>query len=144
VDVGEQKRGMAVGTINRSISALRRMFTLEKKQGKIRDIPYFPRLKEAAPRQGFFEREQYERLFACVPDHLRLPLAMGYCTGMLQGEFSRLRGTRSISPQTSFVCGPGRLRTTRPRGAHNAATRRVAAGAIREAGCKLPKRLFSF
>lgn len=32
----------------------------ETLHGKLRDMPYFPLAKEAAPRQGFFEREQYD------------------------------------------------------------------------------------
>ncbi|HJT71422.1 MAG TPA: tyrosine-type recombinase/integrase [Terriglobales bacterium] len=87
----EQKRGLAGGTINRSVSALRRMFNLAKKQGKLREVPYFPMVKEAAPRQGFFEREQYDALFSALPDYLRLPLALGYFTGMREGEILGLR-----------------------------------------------------
>lgn len=86
IEQEKKKSGLASGTINRSVSALRRMFNLAKKQGKLRDVPYFPMLKEAAPRQGFFEREQYETLFAALPDYLRLPLAVGYYTGMREGE----------------------------------------------------------
>jgi integrase len=88
---GELERGLAAGTINRSVSALRRMFNLAKKQGKLRDVPYFPMVKEAAPRQGFFEREDYEKLFAALPSYLRLPLALGYFTGMREGEILGLR-----------------------------------------------------
>jgi integrase len=102
---GEQKRGLAAGTINRSVSALRRMFNLAKKQGKLRDVPYFPMVKEAAPRQGFFEHEQYESLFTALPDYLRLPLALGYYTGMREGEILGLRWT-----QVDFISGVIRLR----------------------------------
>ena len=48
-------RGLSNGSINRSISALRRMFNLATEDGKLRNVPHFPMLKEAAPRQGFFE-----------------------------------------------------------------------------------------
>lgn len=82
----EQKRELAGGSINRSVSALRRMFNLAKKEGKLREVPYFPMVKEAAPRQGFFERSQYEALFSALPEYLRLPLAIGYFTGMREGE----------------------------------------------------------
>lgn len=87
----EQKRGLANGTVNRSVSALRRMFNIAKKDGKLRDLPYFPLAKEAAPRQGFFEREQYEALSRALPDYLRVPLAVGYFTGMRAGEILSLR-----------------------------------------------------
>src|SRR3989449_4772172 len=78
----EQGRGLSNGSISRSISALRRMFNLAREDGKLRDIPYFATLKEARPRQGFFEKEQYEKLFAELPDYLRLPFAIGFFSGM--------------------------------------------------------------
>jgi len=74
---GEQKWGLAAATINHSVSALRRMFNLAKKQGKLREVPYFPMVKESAPRQGFFERKQYDDQFAALQDYLRLPFAIG-------------------------------------------------------------------
>lgn len=100
----EQKRGLAGGTINRSVSALRRMFNLAKKQSKLREVPYFPMVKESAPRQGFFEREQYDALFSALPDYLRLPLALGYFTGMREGEILGLRWN-----QVDFLSGIIRL-----------------------------------
>lgn len=87
----EQARGLANGTINRSLSALRRMFHIAKRDGKLRDVPYFPMLKEAAPRQGFFERAQFDALSQALPDYLRLPLALGFFTGMRAGEVLALR-----------------------------------------------------
>jgi hypothetical protein len=53
----QQGRGLANASINRSISALRRMFNLTLEDGTLREIPHFPMLKEATQRQGFFERE---------------------------------------------------------------------------------------
>ena len=68
---GEQGRGRSNGTASRSVSALRRMFNLAKRDGKLRDIPFFPTAKEASPRQGFFEHEQYEALSKVLPEYLR-------------------------------------------------------------------------
>jgi len=67
----QQGRRLSNGSINRSVSALRRMFYLAKEDGKLRDVPTFPMVKESRPRQGLFEREQYEKLFL----ELRLPAA---------------------------------------------------------------------
>lgn len=88
--VREQKRDMSNGSINRSISALRRMFNLARQDGALRTVPYFPMLKEAPPRQGFFERDQYGALFRALPDYLRLPLALGYFTAMRLAEVLNL------------------------------------------------------
>jgi integrase len=87
----QQAEGLENGSINRSISALRRMFHLAKEDGKIRDLPHFPMVDEAAPRKGFFERDEYEALFAALPDYLRLPFAIGYFSGMREGEILGLK-----------------------------------------------------
>lgn len=101
----QQGRALSNGSINRSVSALRRMFYLAKEDGKLRDVPAFPMTKESRPRQGFFEREQYERLFAELPDYLRLPFSIGYFSGMREGEILGLDWT-----QVDFLHGVIRLR----------------------------------
>jgi integrase len=87
----QQAKQLSNASINRSVSALRRMFHLALQDGRLRSVPYFPMLKEGAPRQGFFERDQFEQLLAALPDYLRLPLALGYFTGMRLGEVINLQ-----------------------------------------------------
>jgi integrase len=87
----QQGRGLSNGSINRSISALRRMFYLAKEDEKIRDIPHFPMVKESRPRQGFFERDEYEKLLAALPHYLRLPFSIAYFSGAREGEILGLR-----------------------------------------------------
>lgn len=86
-----QAQGRRDSTVNRSLSVLRRMFNLAKRERKIREIPFIPMLKEPAPRQGFFEPEQYEALRSALPDYLRLPLAMAFYTAMRAGEVLSLK-----------------------------------------------------
>jgi integrase len=86
----QQRKGLANGSINRSISALRRMFNIARQDGRLRNVPYFPMLKEAPPRQGFFEHEHCEILSRCLPDYLRLPLALGFFTAMRLAEIQNL------------------------------------------------------
>jgi integrase len=50
------------GTINRELGYLRSAFNLARKSGVIKIVPYFPMLKEAAPRQGFLRDDQYPNL----------------------------------------------------------------------------------
>lgn len=88
----QQAKGLADGTINRSTSALRRMFYLAQEDGKLTHVPTFPILSEkSAIRKGFIERPQYDALRAALPDYLRLPLALGYFTGMRLSEVLNLR-----------------------------------------------------
>jgi len=101
----QQANGLSNASINRSISALRRMFNLAKVDGKLRDVPHFPMLKEARARQGFFEPEQYDELARALPEYLRLPLSIGYFTGMRLGEILSLEWN-----QVDFLDGIIRLR----------------------------------
>lgn len=48
-------------------------------------------LREDPPRKGFFEKGDYEALFRSLPDYARVPLALGYFTGMRKGEALGLR-----------------------------------------------------
>jgi integrase len=88
--IDQQGRELSNASINRSIAALKRMFNLAKQDGKVRNVPYFPMLKESSPRAGFLEREQYEELSRRLPDYLRLPVAIGFFTGMREGEILSL------------------------------------------------------
>ena len=88
--VNQQGQGLSNASINRSIAALKRMFNLAKQDGKLQNVPYFPMLKESSPRAGFLEREQYEALSRSLPDYLRLPVAIGFFTGMREGEILSL------------------------------------------------------
>lgn len=86
-----QAEGKQDSTINRSLSALRRMFNLAKKDKKLREVPHFPMLKEPPARAGFFEHAKYAALSAALPDYLRPVLALGYHTGMRRNEICTLR-----------------------------------------------------
>jgi integrase len=88
----EQKaKGLSGGSVNRSISALRTMFYLAKEDDILTNVPHFPMTKESAPRRGFFEPEQYAALARTLPDYLRLPVAIGYYSGMRLGEILSLK-----------------------------------------------------
>jgi integrase len=83
--------GLSAASINRSTSSLRRMFHLARKEGRLRDVPYFPMLKEKNVRSGFVERSDYDRLFKVLPSYLRLPVALGFHTAMRRAEVLGLR-----------------------------------------------------
>ena len=63
--------GASNGEINRELAILNRAFTLAVQSGSLLHRPYIPMLKEAAPRQGFFEGEQFESIRAHLPEHLQ-------------------------------------------------------------------------
>jgi len=79
----DNPEGLSNGTLNRDLSALRRAYTLAR-QGtppKLTYRPHFPMLREAAPRKGFFEREQYEAVLRHLPEPLRPVVTFAYLTG---------------------------------------------------------------
>jgi integrase len=88
-----QKEGAANATINRELSGLRRMFRLGAKQRppKVIQLPVIPRLKKEEVRTGFFERDEFLAMRGALPDHQKVPLTIGYWTGMRRGEILMLR-----------------------------------------------------
>jgi integrase len=88
-----QAEGIANGTINRELAALKRMFHLASQQTPplVANTPHIPHLQELNVRQGFFTEEQYKLLRAVLPDYVKVPLIIAYWTGMRAGEIVLLR-----------------------------------------------------
>ncbi len=90
-----QKRteGMAPATINRHLSALKRMFSLAVKQTppKVLRVPHIPHLEENNIRAGFFAHDEFLSLRGALPDHLRIVVTLAYYTGFRRGEILSLR-----------------------------------------------------
>lgn len=76
-----QKQEAANATINRELATLRRMLRLAYKGGKLLRLPVFEMLKEPAPRQGFFERDQYEAVRRQLSPDLQVVAAIAYTFG---------------------------------------------------------------
>ena len=78
-------------TVRRELSALRRMFTLAKRHGRVTYSPSFPPIEEHNARTGFFEADQLEAVLAFLPDYLHNPTVFAYLTGWRRGEIVGLR-----------------------------------------------------
>jgi integrase len=102
----QQAKGLSNASINRSVSALRRMFNLAVEDDHLRTVPYFPMLKESPARSGFLELADYEQLLAALPDYLRIVLALGFFTGMRLAEVLHLEWS-----QVDFLNGTIKLRS---------------------------------
>ena len=76
-----QSEGAANGTINRELTALRRMFNLAMQAEKIRHAPHVPHLHENNTRQGFFEEEAFRSVVRHLPEDIRPVATFAYHTG---------------------------------------------------------------
>jgi integrase len=85
--------GVNNATINRELSALKRMFNLGRHctPSKVSMVPYIPMLKEPAPRKGFIEYEDFLALRQELPKELRPVLTFAYHTGWRQAEILNLK-----------------------------------------------------
>jgi integrase len=67
--------------INRELQVLKRCFSLALKHGKIFTKPHIPKLAEAAPRAGFFDRDQVQAVCRHLPAPLDGLVMFGFITG---------------------------------------------------------------
>jgi integrase len=76
-----QREGAANGTVNRELATLSRMLRVAYENQKLVRLPVIRRLKEAAPREGFFEREQFEAVRRHLTEDLRVAVTIAYTFG---------------------------------------------------------------
>ena len=71
-----QAENVSNGSINRELAVLGRMLRLAAENGKLIRLPVIRKLKENAPRQGFFGRDQYESVRGLLPVDRQLAVAI--------------------------------------------------------------------
>ncbi|MFC1798467.1 tyrosine-type recombinase/integrase [Thermodesulfobacteriota bacterium] len=80
-------------TINRELSALKRMLNLGARQTppKVDRVPYIPMLKEHNVRKGFFEHGEFIAVRNELPEHLKGFVTFAYKTGWRLAEIADLK-----------------------------------------------------
>lgn len=76
-----KRQGAANASINRELAALKRMFRLGKRIGKVAEVPHISLLLEDNVRKGFFERQQFEAVLGHLPEHLKPVVEVAFITG---------------------------------------------------------------
>jgi integrase len=76
-----QAQGVVGSTIRRELGTLTKMLRLAYQAGKLLRLPMFQKPKEGAPREGFFEREQYEAVRRRLPEDLQVAVTIAYTYG---------------------------------------------------------------
>jgi integrase len=99
-----QKAGAMPATIQNELAALKRMFTIAMRAGRVAQRPYIPPMKVRNTRTGFFEPVDFAAVKARLPEDLQ-PLAEFFrFTGWRKKEVLRLTW-----PQVDFRAGEVRL-----------------------------------
>lgn len=81
-----RRAGAKNGTINRSLTCLRRAFSLAMKRGRIHVKPHIEKLAEPPARSGFLSRADFQRVRDALPEHLGHVVTFAYITGWRLGE----------------------------------------------------------
>lgn len=85
-----QSEGASNASINRELSALKRMFSLYAQAEKLNMKPYIPMLEENTPRQGFLSHADFITLRSKLPDYLKDPVTLLYRSGWRVSEMKSL------------------------------------------------------
>src|SRR5262249_11397440 len=82
--------GAAAGTIQKELAALKRMFSLAERAGKLPRSPRFPSIDVRNVPTGFLQDPDLRSVLETLPEHLRAVVLFGYYTGWRKGEVIRL------------------------------------------------------
>jgi integrase len=105
----------ANATLNRELAALRRMFNLGRRIGKVVHVPFIPALAENNVRKGFFNHADYLKLKCAVPAHLQPVVTLAYFTGMRRGEILKLRWPQVDFTERIIQLNPGETKNDEAR-----------------------------
>lgn len=109
------EEGAANATINRELAALKRMLKLGYQGDIVARVPHIPMLRENNVRQGFFESEEYLKLYKALPAYVRPIAAFGYRTGWRKNEILSLTWDRVDLKERSVKLTPDQTKNKNAR-----------------------------
>jgi integrase len=112
-----QNSGASNATINRELSALKRMLNLGAKctPPKVDRVPHIPMLKESNVRKGFFEHHEFLALRDALPGYLKGVVTFGYKTGWRISEVLNLQWSQVDRVNHTVYLNPGESKNDEPR-----------------------------
>ena len=101
-------------TTDKRLTILRAMFNFAKERELVDAVPHFPILgtKVDNKKEGFFERDQFEKLMKRLPEHLHQFINFLYATGMRSGQAAKLTWDM-VSGDDKTLTVPARLTKNR-------------------------------
>jgi integrase len=104
----------APATVQAHIAYLRAAMHYAQKKGELTALPWFPSIKVENARRGFFERDEFERILACLPEPYADIARFGYSCGWRLSEilglhWSEVDRERRIIRLTTSKNGHGRV-----------------------------------
>lgn len=111
------EEGLSNASINRELSALKRIFHLASQctPPRVGQVPYIPMLKESNIRKGFFEHEEYLALKDALPFYLKPVIAFAYHTGWRLREVLNLTWNKVDIKQGIIRLDPGETKNEEAR-----------------------------
>jgi hypothetical protein len=103
-----QREEAANGTVNRELAVLTKMLRLAYENRKVLRLPVIRKLKEAAPREGFFEQEAFLAVRKHLPEDLQVAVSLAYGLGwrMQSGPCGSTPVRRRTTRGASYTCRP--------------------------------------
>lgn len=107
-----RSEGKADSTINRELSALKRMFNLGARETPTKvdrsRIPYIDMLEEPAPKEGYFEDADYHAFLAELPDYMKDYVGFAYWTGWRVDQIRNITWAM-VDIKERLIAAPGRI-----------------------------------
>jgi len=116
IDLHVRKRleqGIAPATLTCEMRYLKQAFLLAQRKKLLQHIPHMPSFTFNNARQGFFEREEFDRVVACLPHYLQDFARFAYWSSWRKMEIASLEW-RDIEGDTIRL-RPTTVKTSEPR-----------------------------